>query len=238
MKKKAQNTRKQYDWEAIRHEYEAGHLSVRNIATKHDIPHHSTIIRRAQKEGWVRDYTAEVIRKTDAALMQLDKDECTTPRTTFAPPNAPPKTTTMSHEGVEAAVATNVKVVREHRKQLAKLRTIAIRLTDKILGFLDGDEKGFLVKAVRYGKETEEEIVEFPFLKKESISDALAKVALASSRFIPLERQAFNIDPRPEGGGKGGGGGGGSIDDEIKAMSKEEILRRLADLRKRRGETS
>ena len=54
------------DWEAIREEYRAGQLSVREIAARHGITH-PPIVRKAKREGWKRDLTkkvrAEVVRR-------------------------------------------------------------------------------------------------------------------------------------------------------------------------------
>lgn len=76
-----------------------------------------------------------------------------------------------TQEDIEAAAETNVTVVRGHRQFLSKMVTIAGRLADWMI--LEMDKKD-------------------PAMPK--IAEAFVKTAQATARFIPLERQAFNID--------------------------------------------
>ena len=68
----------QPDWEACERDYRAGQLSIRHLATKHDIPE-STIRSRAKAEGWQRDLTDEVRTATQAKLSRISRSEVAHP---------------------------------------------------------------------------------------------------------------------------------------------------------------
>ena len=80
---------------------------------------------------------------------------------------------------VDYAAARGVEVVRQHRDHLGRLQRIATRLAQQLEVLLSGDKP------------------DVPFLGlKESPADALAKIAQATARCMPLERQAFGLDKR------------------------------------------
>lgn len=98
---------------------------------------------------------------------------------------------------IEAAAERGAEVVRRHRRHLRELYEVATELLAKLKGVVQGKEQGFEVPVIQFGKATGEKRITFPFLgQNESISDALAKMSQATARFIPLERQAFNLDDR------------------------------------------
>ena len=80
-------------------------------------------------------------------------------------------------------------------RHLRELHEVATGLLAKLKGVLAGTERGFEVPVIQFGKATGETRITFPFLgEKESLTDALAKMSQATARYIPLERQAFNLD--------------------------------------------
>jgi hypothetical protein len=98
---------------------------------------------------------------------------------------------------IEAAAERGAEVVRRHRLHLRELHEVATGLLAKLKAVLAGKEQGFEVPVIQFGKATGEKRITFPFLgQNESLTDALAKVSQATARFIPLERQAFNLDDR------------------------------------------
>ena len=101
------------DWEAIESAYRAGSLSVRSIGEKHGV-NHSTILKRANKEGWQRDLTEKVRAATKAKVTKsVTKDS-----------NQSPVVTDEQTSDVAAAV------VMAHRESLAAWRGITNKLRD------------------------------------------------------------------------------------------------------------
>ena len=96
---------------------------------------------------------------------------------------------------IEAAAERGAEVVRRHRRHLRELHEVATGLLAKLKAVLAGTEQGFEVPVIQFGKTTGETRITFPFLgQNESLTDALAKMSQATARYIPLERQAFNLD--------------------------------------------
>lgn len=217
-----QNARR-YDqkvWNAIYREYRAGQLSLCEISQRFG-PASSTIVDRAKRRGWgERDLSHKVRESVRAklaadALFPIDgkEDDAAVPqkstscKTTGEEP--PLKTSKPQYfdrktgaEGaredtaiIEAAAERGAEVVRRHRRHLRELHEVATGLLAKLKGVLAGEEQGFEVPIIQFGKTTGETRITFPFLgEKESLTDALAKVSQATARYIPLERQAFNLD--------------------------------------------
>lgn len=55
------------DWERIESDYRAGVLSIREIASSHQISH-TAIQKRAKRGGWTRDLAAKIQAKADALV--------------------------------------------------------------------------------------------------------------------------------------------------------------------------
>ena len=80
---------------------------------------------------------------------------------------------------VDYAAARGVEVLRQHRDHLGRMQRIATMLAHQLEILLSGNKP------------------DVPFLGlKESPADALAKIAQATARWMPLERQAFGLDKR------------------------------------------
>ncbi|MDD4950991.1 MAG: hypothetical protein PHV85_00450 [Desulfovibrionaceae bacterium] len=169
-----------HDWEMIEREYRAGQFSIRQIAEMPGAPSEAAIRKHAKRHGWSRDLTEQVRVRVAAELTSGDD-------------SPEPKYTVSEREAVDAAAMRAVAVVRRHRAKLAKLSGIAEVLADKLVGLINGAEAGFLVQVKgKPGKQ-----VRLGFLgSNESVCDALSKIARALARVIPLERQAYNLDPR------------------------------------------
>ena len=105
---KPKTTRKKYDWEAIEREYRAGQLSIREIGKKHG-PTDSAIRQKAKKEGWSRDLTQDVQKRTKDKLL----------RTELRTPNAQEDSAI-----VEEAAERGAEVVRSHRRDINDARGI------------------------------------------------------------------------------------------------------------------
>ncbi|MDR5900444.1 hypothetical protein QC823_15885 [Halomonas vilamensis] len=150
-----------YDWESIHSDYRTGQLSVRAIAAKHGT-HEATIRRRAKVEGWQRDLTQHVRTATVSKLLRSE--------TTHSTANLPDD----DHALVEAAADTNVRLVLEHREQIARWKGIASKLA---ITLADMDV-------------TEDNVADFARTLNSGV-DALGKC-------IRLERQAFSMDSKEQ----------------------------------------
>lgn len=65
------------DWVAIRAEYEAGGISQRDLAAKHNVPY-PTLRDRSKREGWAAsrdEIRSEVIAKTSQRIVEQKVDE-------------------------------------------------------------------------------------------------------------------------------------------------------------------
>ena len=60
-------TTKQPDWEAIERAYRAGLLSIREIASAHEVSH-TAINKRAKRDGWERDLSEKIQAKAEALV--------------------------------------------------------------------------------------------------------------------------------------------------------------------------
>ncbi len=164
------------DWEQVEAEYRGGVLSIRVISRNHGMS--TTRLRdRAKKYGWERDLSDAVRRQARGELLREDA---------AAHHNAAIKADPLAQASiVNDAAATQVKVVREHRKDLSKLGAIQRRLfarLDALTKIEDGPA----------GKE--EQLRTLSMLNEAAqITEALSRNA---HRLIPLERQAFSLDAK------------------------------------------
>ncbi len=188
-------------WSAIYREYRAGQLSLSEISQRFG-PASCTIVSRAKRRGWGERDLSQKVREGVRAKLAADalKEE--------PPLEERPKPKYFDRQGgeegaredaaiIEAAAERGAEVVRRHRQHLRELYEVATELLAKLKGVVQGKEQGFEVPVIQFGKATGEKRITFPFLgPNESLTDALAKVSQATARFIPMERQAFNLDDR------------------------------------------
>ena len=152
---------KRIDWEAVHDDYRAGQLSVRALAAKHST-HEATIRKRAKSHGWQRDLLQHVKHATHAKLVRSES--------THLDANL----TDDDNALVEAAADTNVRVVLEHREQIARWKRIANKLA---ITLADMDV-------------TENNVVDFARTLNSGV-DAMGKC-------IKLERQAYSMDDKTQ----------------------------------------
>lgn len=175
------------DWEAIEREYRAGQMSLRAIGLDHGITE-GAIRKRAKAQGWDRDLTEKV---REAVRTKLVRDEGTQ-----AHERVPDR------DAIETAAQRGASVVREHRKDIKRGRNLASILFDQLASAIDhrpeledaiwdetvGDKKpdrrNFMLKAVSLPAH----------------ATALRDLSTALKNFVPLERQAFNLDAQEREG--------------------------------------
>lgn len=171
-----------YDWDAIEREYRAGQLTIREISRQHG-PAESTIRKRAKKCGWSRSLSAAVKKEVREGLVRED-----------AGPDA-----REDAEIVREAAARGVEVVRQHRKQLARLSVIRDAMTSRLCEVIEGRAEGVEVTVKKRGGGEKRVVLSF-LGPHESLSDALLKLSRTTSQLVSLERQAFNLDAEEASG--------------------------------------
>ena len=104
--------KRRVDWDAVERDYRTDTLTLRELAAKHGVTH-TTISRRAEREGWQKDLTEAVRQATNTRLInETVQQKCTT-----AHQNAT--------DTVLVAAEVNTRVVMAHCKRLADLHRLA-----------------------------------------------------------------------------------------------------------------
>jgi transposase-like protein len=169
---------KDTDWEKIEKLYQLGQLSVREIGRQHGVSA-STITRRAEKKGLARDCTDEVRRQTQAALISS------------------PEHHTPSPEDIAVAAHTNAEIIRSHRADIARSRSIVVRLFDELAEQTQGNENLIQASAQLVAAGAIDDRQASSIARAVSLPSRSAVVRDLSSalkNLIPLERQAYNLD--------------------------------------------
>lgn len=172
---------KRIDWEQVESDYRAGQLSVRALATKHDVS--DTAIRKRAKKGlWERDLAEKVQRRVRSELVRGKSSQFAV-RTNEDP---------YSEESIiAAAAATGVEVVRSHRTAIAALRVVSNRYTELL------SEQ---VEAGTRTVESKDGALEID-VDLEYVGKCLGYGSGALQKLTAMERQAFNLDIKEEAGG-------------------------------------
>lgn len=96
-------------------------------------------------------------------------------------------------------VAKEIALLMDHQRQVSRARMIATDIISRLEEVLiKGETRSTIrIRQVRDGKE-----FLLPFLgHRESVSDALVKIASALQRLVPLERQAHGLLPKEQDAG-------------------------------------
>jgi hypothetical protein len=181
------NKKNKPDWIALYEEYRTGQFSNVVLGKKYGV-NESAIRKRAQKESWEKDLIVEVQRRVREKLVRGEGEQKGETRRTPSVRD--------DEEIVEEASQRGVEVINSHRKDIAKLRTIA----QTLLGELEQNQKQSIV----VGKGEDKKVIEIELSLKEK-SEILRNISQAAAKYIPLERQAFNLNDQfsdPNGGKK------------------------------------
>ncbi len=104
-----------------------------------------------------------------------------------------PNTQGQEPEIIEHASTQIVEVVRRHQRHMGKLASIAEALADMMQAMANGEQPP---NGLTLGS-------------RETVADALAKCSVATSKFVPLERRAYNMDEA---------GGGQQLEDALREI--------------------
>lgn len=185
--------RKQADWEAIELAFRAGALSVREIAKQHGVSHEA-IRKRAKAHGWARDLSAKV-RKEVATQLVATQVATVSPATERAV--------------VEETAGEIVKLIREHRTDIRRLRETGGTLWEQLVDAIGNrelielaihEETAVAPDAPGYVK-AQADAQRKAMLKAVSLPSHVAclkDLANVMKALVPLERQAFNVDAQPD----------------------------------------
>lgn len=111
---------KRPDWEAIESAYRAGVMSLREIASQHDITH-GAVNKRAKKEGWERNLKEKINQKAEALV---SKREVST------------KVSTEKAISERILIEANAEIIAnvrmEHRGDIRRARELTNNLFDEL----------------------------------------------------------------------------------------------------------
>jgi hypothetical protein len=100
------------DWELIEKEFRLGQFTLRQLAASHNVQP-SAISRRARKEGWVQDKSAQVKALSENQLLVSNSHEATAKATP-------------TRQDIEVAATVRTNIVLAHRTDVANARQLTI----------------------------------------------------------------------------------------------------------------
>jgi hypothetical protein len=182
------------DWDAVERDYRTGRFTLRELTAKHG-PTHTTIARRAEREGWTKDLTEAIRQATNAKLVQQSvqqvvQQECT---------NAHQAVT----ESVLVAAEMNKDIILGHRSDLKAARTVAVSLLDELskAAMLAADEDALIdILAGKHAEPQDLARARSLVQKALSVNSRISSVKALAEAFTKLhdgERRAFNIGDEP-----------------------------------------
>lgn len=170
--------RKYVDWEEVGKEYRTGQLTLTELERRYGVSD-TAILKRAKKHGWKRDLIREVRKRTDEKLVAVG---------------------TITAEAVEKAVERAAAVVQIHRADINQGRTI-VRSLFQELAELNNPETREQVEAsildeTANDKSRERRTQMLRAVSLPSRAGTIKALASALRDLVPLERTAFNLDPK------------------------------------------
>lgn len=176
--------RKDVDWFIIRKEFERGTLPLHKIAEQFNVAH-TSVSRRALKEGWVRGgVDRRIIVKAEEALIKRVGEVILTP------------------EAIDEAVKTTVEVIRTHRTIAHNGRSLVASLMAHLINDTQRREE-IEDEIALETKDDRNPIRRDRMLAAVSLSghiDALKTLSIAAANFIKIEREAFGLESMSKGG--------------------------------------
>lgn len=171
---------KSIDWEKVEAQYRAGVLSIRSIATRHDVSD-KAIRNKAKEMGWERDLHAKVQQKVRTEMVRSEVRTDAEMRT--------------ERDIVDMAATQTVAILRDERSHIARLMRLAVRLMDEFESALSNKED--IAEAIE--EETDKDkgparrnaMLKAISLHQNSIT--LGNIGSALRTAVALERQSYNI---------------------------------------------
>lgn len=185
------STKQHIDWERIEELYRTGVLSLREVARQCNVTD-TAIRKRATRDGWTRDLSERVRAQVRTELVR-----------TAVRGSEGGRQVRTERDVIQAAAATVVEVVRDHRSSIRSTRGIVAALSAQLLNAVENraeldDTVGEETKGDK-GKDRYRRLMRAIALPGHIV--AAKDLAMAQKVLIGLERQAFGLgdvdDPTP-----------------------------------------
>lgn len=181
------------DWERIEADYRAGLLSVREIASANGVSH-VAISKRAKRDGWERDLGAKIKAKADALVTKAEVTKEVTSEQLVT-----------ERRIVEANAQVIAEVRVTHRRDIARARSLAMKLLDELE--VQTDNIGLLeqLETALTGEDGPDGLLRV-LQRVTSTSgriDSAKKLAEAMKVLISMEREAYGIADAAKGDSPG-----------------------------------
>ena len=181
--------KKQIDWDKIERDYRADVLSIAQISRESGAPS-STIRARAKRLGWSRNLTARIKSKADEIVNQ------------DAIKNAVANIQASEEQTIEENARLTAGVRLAHRKDISRARLATVTLLDDLEAMIGQDGRESLAELLKAlvdeGLIEERDSTAIAAYKKATgLSQQIAnmqKLADTMTKFVTLERQAWNLD--------------------------------------------
>lgn len=187
------------DWEGVYREYKAGQLSLRKIAQAYGVSE-SAIRKRRDREQWgERDLTPQVRHSVRAKLASDDgAHDSHSERAAYAQDADEAYREQVEREGVEAAALRGVEVVRSHRSDIHRARTLGSDLYEELReSTRDREEIEAEINETAPNQQAKNKMRSAVSLP--SRAGAFRSLVQGMKELVQMERQAFNLDENPDG---------------------------------------
>lgn len=181
--------KKQIDWDKIERDYRADVLSIAQISRESGAPS-STIRTRAKRNGWKRDLSTRIKMRADEFVNQ----------------DAIKNAITNIQDSEELTVDENARLTAgvrlSHRKDIQRARRMTVTMMDDLEVMIGQDGRESLAELLKAlvdeGLIEERDSTAIAAYKKATgLSQQIAnmqKLADTMTKFVALERQAWNLD--------------------------------------------
>lgn len=171
------------DWERIEADYRAGLLSVREIAAANGVSH-VAIGKRAKRDGWERDLDAKIKAKADALVTKAEVTKEVTSEQAVT-----------ERRIVEANAQVIAEVRVSHRRDIARARSLAMKLLDELEVQTDSVDLLEQLETALAGEDGPDGLTRV-FQRVTSTAgriDSAKKLAEAMKVLVSMEREAYGI---------------------------------------------
>lgn len=178
------------DWEAVERDFRTAKFTLRELGEKHQVTH-TTIGRRAEREGWSKDLQQAIRQATNAKLIaEAVQQKCTTAQQDAT-------------ETVIAAAEINAHVILKHRAGLRRLGDVKDVLIDQIEQAAKNlPNLAELIEMVRQPDDNGVDKANDALrraMSRSGLVDDLKKLAEIDERVRKGEREAFAIGADSDG---------------------------------------
>ena len=178
------------DWEAVERDFRTAKFTLRELGEKHQVTH-TTIGRRAEREGWSKDLQQAIRQATNAKLIaETVQQKCTTAQQDAT-------------ETVIAAAEINAHVILKHRAGLRRLGDVKDVLIDQIEQAAKNlPNLAELIEMVRQPDDNGVDKANDALrraMSRSGLVDDLKKLAEIDERVRKGEREAFAIGADSDG---------------------------------------